>query len=100
MTHFYVVHPRCLHYLNWLVRLVGMKTLQIGAFEAKTHLSEILEKVRGGQMFVITRRGEPIAELRPLPRQERRPRFGCDKDRVVIGKDFDLPISDMKEYVE
>ena len=39
---------------------------KIGAFEAKTHLSELLERVRAGERFTITRRGVPVAELTPV----------------------------------
>lgn len=38
----------------------------IGAFEAKTYLSELLEKVQSGQSFTITKRGKPVAELKPV----------------------------------
>lgn len=38
---------------------------EVGAFEAKTHLSELLEKVRRGDRVVITRRGVPVAVLVP-----------------------------------
>ena len=79
-------------------RLVRMKTIQIGAFEAKTHLSELLEKVGRGQAFFITKRGRPVAELRPAATTERRPRFGCDRGRVTVSKDFDAPLSDFQEY--
>jgi prevent-host-death family protein len=75
-----------------------MKAKEIGAFEAKTRLSEILEKVRKGQVFFITKRGQPIAELRPVTTREHRPRFGCDKGRVRIGEDFDAPIPELKDY--
>lgn len=37
----------------------------IGAFDAKTHLSELLERVSKGESFVITRRGVPVARLSP-----------------------------------
>ncbi|HHI88377.1 MAG TPA: type II toxin-antitoxin system prevent-host-death family antitoxin [Hellea balneolensis] len=37
----------------------------IGAFEAKTHLSALLEKVSKGAEFTITRRGKPVARLVP-----------------------------------
>jgi prevent-host-death family protein len=37
----------------------------VGAFEAKTHLNEILRKVSQGESFRITRRGVPIARLIP-----------------------------------
>ena len=75
-----------------------MKEEQIGAFEAKTRLSELLEKVRQGKVFRITKHGHPIAELRPVSAPDRRPRFGCDKGRVKIGADFDAPIPEMNEY--
>jgi prevent-host-death family protein len=39
---------------------------EIGAFEAKTHLSELLVAVEAGEAFTITRRGKPVAELRPV----------------------------------
>jgi len=38
---------------------------EIGAYAAKTHLAELLERVRLGERFIITKHGEPIAELRP-----------------------------------
>ncbi|MDR2429089.1 MAG: type II toxin-antitoxin system prevent-host-death family antitoxin [Candidatus Margulisbacteria bacterium] len=38
----------------------------IGAFEAKTHFSQILEDVQNGQDYVITRRGKPMAKIIPL----------------------------------
>jgi prevent-host-death family protein len=33
----------------------------IGAFEAKTHLSSLLERVAQGESFTITRHGKPVA---------------------------------------
>lgn len=81
-------------------RLVYMKAKEIGAFEAKTHLSEVLEEVRKGRTFVITKRGRAVAELRPASSPGRRLRYGCDKGRVVIGSDFDAPLADMKEYLK
>lgn len=38
---------------------------EIGAFEAKTHLSELLDRVERGEELVITRRGRPVARLVP-----------------------------------
>ncbi|HVC61790.1 MAG TPA: type II toxin-antitoxin system prevent-host-death family antitoxin [Acetobacteraceae bacterium] len=38
----------------------------IGAFVAKTHLSELLERVERGEVMTITRRGRPIARLVPI----------------------------------
>jgi prevent-host-death family protein len=43
---------------------------EIGAFDAKTKLSEILRKVEQGERFTITRNGKAVANLVPA---ERRP---------------------------
>lgn len=37
--------------------------LTIGAFEAKTHLSALLDRVAAGEEVVITRHGKPVARL-------------------------------------
>ena len=41
-----------------------MKT-EIGAYEAKTKLPELLRQVKAGKQFTITNRGEAIADLVP-----------------------------------
>ena len=40
----------------------------IGAFEAKAHLSQLLERVAQGEEFVITRHNHPVARLIPTER--------------------------------
>lgn len=35
----------------------------IGAFEAKTHLSSLLEQVEKGEEVLITKHGRPVAKL-------------------------------------
>lgn len=37
----------------------------IGAFEAKTHLSQLLDQVANGESIIITRHGMPVAQLVP-----------------------------------
>ena len=39
---------------------------EIGAFDAKTKLSEILRKVEQGERFTITLRGRAVANLVPV----------------------------------
>lgn len=38
----------------------------VGAFEAKTHLGELLDRVERGEEVLITRRGKPVARLCPV----------------------------------
>ena len=37
----------------------------IGAFEAKTHLSRLLDEAEKGEVITITKRGRPVARLMP-----------------------------------
>jgi prevent-host-death family protein len=71
---------------------------EIGAFEAKTRLSELLDRVQRGHVYRITKRGRPVAELRPPTVSARKPQFGDDRGRVVVRDDFDDPLPDMKRY--
>jgi prevent-host-death family protein len=38
---------------------------KIGAYELKTHLSEVLDAVEHGQTVLVTRHGRPIARISP-----------------------------------
>lgn len=38
----------------------------VGAFDAKTHLSSLLDRVERGEEVVITRRGKAVARLVPI----------------------------------
>ena len=48
----------------------------VGAYDAKTHFSELLEKVESGEQITITKHGTPVARLVPVRKkhspQERR----------------------------
>ena len=51
---------------------------EIGAFEAKTHLPQLLQRVQAGERFVITRHNRPVAELIPFQPRD------ADKVRAAI----------------
>jgi prevent-host-death family protein len=38
---------------------------EIGAFDAKTHFSRLLDRAKNGEEFTITHRGVPVAKLVP-----------------------------------
>ena len=38
----------------------------VGAYEAKTHLPRLLERVRQGESVTITKHGRPVARLVPV----------------------------------
>ncbi len=37
--------------------------ITVGAFEAKTHLSTLLDRVAAGEEIIITKHGKPVARL-------------------------------------
>jgi prevent-host-death family protein len=55
--------------------------MEIGAFEAKTHLSALLERVSKGETITITKHGVPVAVLSP-PTEEVR---GMSHHDIVEG---------------
>jgi antitoxin (DNA-binding transcriptional repressor) of toxin-antitoxin stability system len=41
----------------------------MGFYQARTHLSEVLDRVEKGKTILITRRGKPVALIGPPPRE-------------------------------
>ena len=52
-----------------MATLPGSNT--VGAYEAKTHLSELLERVEAGEEITITKHGAPVAKLVPVKKEVR-----------------------------
>lgn len=48
------------------------KTNVVGAYDAKTHFPELLERVAAGEAFTITKHGHPVATLAPVRKQATR----------------------------
>lgn len=46
----------------------------IGAYEAKTHLPRLLDRVARGDSMIITRHGKPVARLVPVSSDRERAR--------------------------
>ena len=66
----------------------------VHVYEARTHLSQLLDRAAAGEEIVIARNGRPVARLVALsdPEPHRREPGGW-AGRVSIGPDFDeLPV--------
>jgi prevent-host-death family protein len=73
-----------------------MKT--VGLFEAKTHLATLVDQVQEEGKIILTRRGKPVAELRPVESNGSR-KFGASKGCLLyMAPDFNEPIEDFKDY--
>jgi prevent-host-death family protein len=46
--------------------------ISIGFYEARTHLSQLLDEVAKGKSVLITRRGKPAALLSPPPAKQKK----------------------------
>ncbi len=74
-----------------------MKT--IAAYEAKSKFSEILREAAAGEIFVITRNGQRMAELRPCaPSNASRKRGMMKKAFGPVPPDFNQPLDDFADY--
>lgn len=76
-----------------------MRIQELGAFEAKTHLSRLLDAVEKGEKVYITRRGKRVAQLSAVD-EPKKAKFGCAKSaNFYMSPDFDEPLDDFKEYM-
>ena len=66
------------------------KTLNL--YEAKTRLSQLVERAANGEEIVIAKAGKPRARLVGLARNKRLRRPGGSKGRIWIAADFDAPL--------
>lgn len=72
----------------------------VGIFEAKTHLSQLLDAVEAGEEIVVTRRGKPIAHIIP-PRDDRRKKAKAAVAKIrELRKGLSLDGLTAKELIE
>ncbi|HLI19941.1 MAG TPA: type II toxin-antitoxin system prevent-host-death family antitoxin [Stellaceae bacterium] len=73
--------------------------MQVGAFEAKNRLSDLLERAENGEEIVITRRGKPVAKLVPIKggRDVERARAAA-RDIRALAKELNLGLFDWEEW--
>lgn len=64
----------------------------LNIYEAKTRLSELVDRAEKGEEIIISRAGRPVARLVPLQVAERKP--GSWIGRAWIADDFDAPLPD------
>lgn len=64
----------------------------VNLYEAKTNLSELVERAAAGEEIVIAKAGTPRARLVPIaaPKVKRKP--GVWKGKLWVASDFDDPL--------
>jgi prevent-host-death family protein len=66
-----------------------MAATVVNIYEAKTHLSRLLDRVGRGEEIVIAKAGHPVARLVPLATRSAPRTPGGWRGRVRISADFD-----------
>lgn len=63
-------------------------------YEAKTRFSELLDRARAGEEFVLAKAGKPYAKLMPFVQEKPKRVPGLLKGKIRMTDDFDAPMSD------
>ena len=68
--------------------------VRLNVHEAKTHLSQYLDRVEAGETIILCRHNRPIAEVRPIqePQPSRSRSAGIDRGRFTVPKEFFAPL--------
>ena len=72
-------------------------TIRVNIHEAKTHLSELLQRVMNGEEIVIAKAGKPVARLLPFQPAPEPRQPGNDAGLVTIAPDFDEPLREFED---
>ncbi len=64
----------------------------VNLYQAKTHLSDLVDRAAKGEEIVIAKAGKPVARLVPLAGAERGRSPGGWEGVVWIAEDFDAPL--------
>jgi prevent-host-death family protein len=74
--------------------------ISVGMHEAKTTLSRLVDAAQSGEEVVITRRGEPVVKLEPVPPAKPHVSlYGSLKGQIKMADDFDeLPEDILKAF--
>lgn len=63
-------------------------------YDAKTRLSQLVDKAAAGEDVVVSRHGKPLVRITRLEHQRRQVKFGLLKGKLSVSKDFDAPLPD------
>ena len=69
-----------------------METVNI--YDAKTRLSQLVDKAASGEDVVVSRNGKPLARITRLTAPKRQIRFGLLQGQLTVPEDFDAPLPD------
>lgn len=66
--------------------------ITVNIHEAKTHLSQLLQRVMAGEEIIVAKAGTPVARLVPFVAQLVQRLPGSAQGQIWIAPDFDAPL--------
>jgi prevent-host-death family protein len=70
--------------------LLHMETVNI--YDAKTRLSQLVDKAAAGEDVVVSRNGKPLVRITQLADTKSVIKFGVLKGKVKLAADFNAPL--------
>ena len=64
----------------------------VNIYDAKTRLSQLVDRAAGGEDVVVSRNGKPLVRITRLVEPKHAVRFGLLKGRVKVAPDFNAPL--------
>ena len=71
--------------------------MKVSVYEAKSKLSQMINKALEGEEVVITRNGKDTVKLTPIPTKKRN-WIGMYEGQIKIHDDFDDPLPEFEDY--
>jgi prevent-host-death family protein len=64
----------------------------VNIYDAKTRLSQLVDKAAAGEDVVVSRNGKPLVRITQLVSNKPAVKFGVLKGQVKLAADFDAPL--------
>jgi prevent-host-death family protein len=80
-------------YVGQVDQLDGAMASTYNLYDAKTRLSELVDRAAAGEEIVIAKNGRPLARLVPIPAEKPNRSPGGWEGTVWIADDFDEPLA-------
>jgi prevent-host-death family protein len=66
---------------------------KVSVYDAKTHISRLMDEAMEGEEVIITRSGRPMVKLTPVVFSPAQRKLGTAKGEIRLSDDFDSPLS-------
>lgn len=72
--------------------------MKVSVYEAKSKLSQMINKALEGEEVIITRNGKDVVKLAPV-KKKKRDWIGMYEGQIKIHDNFDDPLPEFEDYM-